>query len=225
MTMQIQHSITRRHALATTIAGALSIATIPAAAEDQDQAEWLAMWQAYIDQEQRHVAATDAHYGAEHAAEQEYPEPPECLWQKVDGEPRRNWHGAIRPLSRSDIDALFDKQLRLAALATWEGECAAVDARFNVPALKAAHEAEYDRYEALERGIIDKPATGMSGVAIKLAVWARTELTDTLECAGGKDHPEGQQWLGGPAVAAWHDALRLAGLPDDMGLVHRGMQS
>jgi hypothetical protein len=224
MTMQIQHSITRRHALATTIAGALSIATIPAAAGD-DRAEWLAMWHAYQAQEKRHVAATDAHYGAEHAAERAHPEPPECLWQKVDGEPRRNWHGAIRPLSRSDIDALCDKQLCLAALATWEAECAVVDARFNVPALEAAHEAEYDHYEALERAIIDKPATSMIGIAVKLAVWARTELTDTLECAGGKDHPEGQQWLAGPAVAAWHDALRLAGLPDDMGLVHRGVRS
>ena len=222
--MQIQHSITRRHALATTIAGALSIATIPAAAGD-DRAEWLAMWHAYQAQEKHHVAATDAFYGAEHAAEQEYPEPPECLWQKVDGEPRRNWHGAIRPLNRSDIDALCDKQPRLAALATWEAECAAVDARFNVRALEAAQEAEYDRYEALERAIIDKPATSMIGIAIKLAVWARTELTSTLECAGGADHPEGQQWLAGPAVAAWHDALRLAGLPDDMGLVHREMQS
>lgn len=105
-----------------------------------------------------------------------------------------------------------------ADIAAWEAECRAVDASLNLPGLKATHEAENARYVAMERDIIEKPATGLLGVAVKLALWARTELTSTLECAGGEDNEEGQQWLASPAVAAWQDALRLAGLPERMGM-------
>lgn len=69
--MQTLHSMNRRQALAASVA-TLAAGTIPAAADDE-RTEWLGLWHAYCDQEQRHVAATDAYLEADWQGRQSYP--------------------------------------------------------------------------------------------------------------------------------------------------------
>jgi hypothetical protein len=70
---------------------------------------------------------------------------------------------------------------------------------------------EYEAYQAAEDAIVDKPANSFTGIAVKLALWVHIDgeppgLEQTL------DDAEHQM-----AIAAWRDAIRLAGLPEGLG--------
>ena len=70
---------------------------------------------------------------------------------------------------------------------------------------------EHEAYQAAEAAIIEKPANGLAGVAVKLALWVHNDgepigIDETMDDA---HCPE--------MVSAWRDAVRLAGLPEGLG--------
>ena len=70
---------------------------------------------------------------------------------------------------------------------------------------------EHEAYQAAEAAIIEKPANGLAGVAVKLALWVHNdgEPIGIDETMGDAHCPE--------MVSAWRDAIRLAGLPEGLG--------
>ena len=215
--------LTRRAALTGTAAGAAAIVAgaAPALADlDQDRAEWLALWQDFLKQNPLACEAVNRKEKAEWPARDHYPVPPKILHMRVSGQLVLNNRGKPMAASRQDIEDHAAAMLRhwgdnpkdgdgvrrgiekrLAALDAYQAECRAVDERFGVPALQAAEDAAQARLEATIDEITERPATSIVGIAVKLAMaryYSSLNSCDELE-------------------SACDDALRLAGLPEDMG--------
>ena len=93
----------------------------------------------------------------------------------------------------------------IAAFDRWEQQCKVIDARQGLPVLEESERAMHALLEAAEAEIINTPATDMTGVAVKLALWRRY-AEEELE-----HYPE--------LLSAWRDAQRIAGLGEEIGML------
>lgn len=202
--MQSKPTMNRRHVLAATAAGlagaAVGASTAPAA-DDQDRAEWLALWQRWLAQSERHEAAIRAVDNAKALATPHYPAEPKApmtvgRWEIRDDLPRFIEDRAANETARKAHGKASD---------AWSLECDRIDEAFGIPALMETAEAEEEASLALDDEITERPANSWVGVAVKLALARYAGLL-----AGDHDDDDA-------AVSAWRNATRLAGLPENMG--------
>lgn len=133
-------------------------------------------------------------------------------------------------MSEDDIRARRDRQIKhggpdgaskaaeglqrdLAARAEWEAARDTVRDRNNLKYLEASEDRADWRVDGLANEIARKPATSMVGIAVKLAIWhLEDDVADTVSDA---------DWVHMTALGALHDAIRVAGLPEDVGRLSR----
>lgn len=203
-------TLSRRKALASMGAVPLAVAIPAALASHDGDAELLALWTQFGELERAYCAAS---YEADLTEQRATPPTPEIL----EGE-RLNAAGEMTPirlLCEDDICATFQRERhilgaleaerrrteRRAAAAKWRADKKRACEAAGLPAMEAAAgEIGRAAYAIIPR-IIDTPASGVLGLAIKLKAW-RFEQEVFAYVPGDRD--------GAVLVSALRDAERLS---------------
>jgi hypothetical protein len=200
------------------------------------ETDWVELWLQFTEADDRHAEAYFACDQAKFTARREHPEQRIPMWSVSVGWPGKvvtaggmpvGWFGETMPtgeLTREAIENHYDqaiasdmvdgdprlvaegKEYRLKTLTAfekWEQACASVHAHHGVPALEVAEQEARESLNAAEARIINTPATDVKGIAVKLALWRRYADEEAHECSR-------------ELFSAWRDALRLAGLTEQL---------
>jgi hypothetical protein len=168
-------TMTRRAILrgSTVAAAAMAVSAVPAIAlADTGDAVLLRMIDNYNAVMSRWHAAIDAATEAEEAADEKSPERPAILMGKFTRYKGGESVTTIEPLSREYIEDFGGKPKadRLAALAAYEAECAAVLDAHGIPQLYQIAERLEAEGNATMMKILTHPAVTIAGVVAKLRI-------------------------------------------------------